>query len=61
MKLYTEEKICDFCESQLKNPYKPINTKRSILTYICDNLQNSETYIIKIDTKNVILVQEDNN
>lgn len=37
MKLYTEEKICDFCESQLKNPYKPINTKRSILTYICDN------------------------
>ena len=38
-----------------------LNEDSEVVTYICDNLQNSETYIIKIDTKNVILVQEDNN
>lgn len=36
MKLFTKVKKCDFCNTILKNPYKPINTKRFILTYQCN-------------------------
>jgi 2-polyprenyl-3-methyl-5-hydroxy-6-metoxy-1,4-benzoquinol methylase len=37
IKLYTSKKNCDFCKHKLTEPYKPINTKRNILTYRCKN------------------------
>jgi len=37
IKLYTSKKNCDFCNDKLTAPYKPINTKRNILTYRCKN------------------------
>jgi len=37
IKLYTRQKICDFCKYKLTQPYKPINSKRNILTFYCKN------------------------
>ena len=35
MKLSIKNNFCDLCFSKLKNPYKPINTKRDVLTFQC--------------------------
>ena len=37
MKLYTKKNICDFCNSKLTVSYKPINTKRNVITFFCNN------------------------
>jgi 2-polyprenyl-3-methyl-5-hydroxy-6-metoxy-1,4-benzoquinol methylase len=35
MKLSINNNFCDLCFSKLQNPYKPINTKRYMLTFQC--------------------------
>ena len=35
MKLSINNNFCDLCFSKLQNPYKPINTKRGMLTFQC--------------------------
>ena len=37
MMLSINHNFCDLCFSKLKNPYKPINTKRNMLTFQCKN------------------------